>query len=59
MIRISCPFCLATVGSDGIEAGTYGGRFSLLCPECNHVLVQEEDYDGTASAEHLEESIAV
>ncbi|EMB9908932.1 hypothetical protein VAL12_006979 [Pseudomonas aeruginosa] len=59
MIRITCPFCFVTHGADAIEAGMYGGRLSILCPECNHVIVQLEDGDDMSAVAQLEDCAAL
>lgn len=59
MIRITCPFCFVAHSADAIEAGMYGGRLSILCPKCNHVIVQLEDSDDMSTVAQLEDCTAL
>lgn len=59
MNRITCPFCFVAHGADSIEAEMYGGRLSILYPECNHVIVQQEDSDDMSTVAQLEDRAAL
>ncbi len=48
MIRIVCPFCHAPLSAHELEKATIDGHASLVCPECENVLVTEDETaDGT------------
>ena len=43
MIRIVCPFCHSPQNATDLETATLGDRVCLVCPECEHVLLMDED----------------
>ena len=43
MIRIVCPFCHAPLGAHELGKAIYDGHVCLVCPECEAVLVTEDD----------------
>lgn len=51
MIRIVCPFCHAPLGVNELEKATIDGHACLVCPECENVLVTEDETaDGSPPA---------
>lgn len=43
MIRIVCPFCHSPLNATDLETATLGDRVCLVCPECEHVLLMDEE----------------
>ena len=43
MIRIVCPFCHSPLNASDLETATLGDRVCLVCPECEHVLLMDDD----------------
>lgn len=56
MIRIVCPFCHSPLNATDLETATLGDRVCLVCPECEHVLLMDDDAQAEAmvSAEDAE-----
>lgn len=56
MIRIVCPFCHSPLNATDLETATLGDRVCLVCPECEHVLLMDEEAQAEApvSAEVVE-----
>ena len=56
MIRIVCPFCHSPLNAADLETATLGDRVCLVCPECEHVLLMDDDSHAEAlvSAEDAE-----
>ena len=42
MIRIVCPFCHSPLNATDLETATLGDRVCLVCPECEHVLLMDD-----------------
>ncbi len=43
MIRIVCPFCHSPLNATDLETATLGDRVCLVCPECEHVLLMDDE----------------
>jgi uncharacterized protein YbaR (Trm112 family) len=43
MIRIVCPYCHAPLSLAELEQASFDGHSGLVCPECDHLLVTEDD----------------
>ena len=43
MIRIVCPFCHSPLNATDLETATLGERVCLVCPECEHVLLMDDE----------------
>ena len=43
MIRIVCPFCHSPLNASDLETATLGDRVCLVCPECEHVLLMDDE----------------
>lgn len=56
MIRIVCPFCHSPLNATDLETATLGDRVCLVCPECEHVLLMDDEAqaDVPVSAETVE-----
>ena len=56
MIRIVCPFCHSPLNASDLETATLGDRVCLVCPECEHVLLMDDEAqaDVPVSAETVE-----
>lgn len=56
MIRIVCPFCNSPLNAADLETATLGDRVCLVCPECEHVLLMDDDAhaESLVSAEDAE-----
>ena len=56
MIRIVCPFCHSPLNATDLETATLGNRVCLVCPECEHVLLMDDEAqaDVPVSAEAVE-----
>lgn len=58
MIRIVCPFCHSPLNASDLETATLGDRVCLVCPECEHVLLMDDEAqagpEASISAEAVE-----
>ena len=58
MIRIVCPFCHSPLNATDLETATLGNRVCLVCPECEHVLLMDDEaqagHEVPVSAEAVE-----
>ena len=56
MIRIVCPFCHSPLNATDLETATLGDRVCLVCPECEYVLLMDDEAqaDVPVSAEAVE-----
>ena len=58
MIRIVCPFCHSPLNATDLETATLGDRVCLVCPECEHVLLMDDEAqagpDASVSAKAVE-----
>ena len=56
MIRIVCPFCHFPLNATDLETATLGDRVCLVCPECEHVLLMDDQAgpEAPVSAEAVE-----
>ena len=56
MIRIVCPFCHSPLNATDLETATLVDRVCLVCPECEHVLLMDDEAqaDVPVSAEAVE-----
>lgn len=58
MIRIVCPFCHSPLNATDLEKAALGERVCLVCPECEHVLLMDDEAqagpDVLVSAEAVE-----
>lgn len=43
MIRIVCPFCHSPLNATDLETATLVDRVCLVCPECEHVLLMDDE----------------
>ena len=43
MIRIVCPFCHSPLNATDLETATLGDHVCLVCPECEHVLLMDDE----------------
>ncbi len=43
MIRIVCPFCHSPLNASDLETATLADRECLVCPECEHVLLMDDE----------------
>lgn len=43
MIRIVCPFCHSPLIATDLETATVGDLVCLVCPECEHVLLMDDE----------------
>ena len=43
MIRIVCPFCHSPLNAADLETARLGDRMCLVCPECEHVLLMDDE----------------
>ena len=48
MIRIVCPFCHSPLNASELETATLADRVCLVCPECEHVLLMDDDAQAEA-----------
>lgn len=48
MIRIVCPFCHSPLNAIDLETATLDDRVCLVCPECEHVLLMDDDAQAEA-----------
>lgn len=44
MIRLVCPFCHCPLSAADLELASVEGHQSLLCPECQRVLLSDYEH---------------